>query len=99
MLRGKKSARVAASPSAKVPRHVSSWTPAACGDTIGSVEWVELYDDVKSKTYYWNRRTNSTVWKAPAGVWVGAQDERGLRYFWHRVTHASMSELPPLPSG
>ena len=48
-----------------MPRHVSTWTPAAYEVPSGSDEWVELYDAVMSKTYYWNRRTNSTVWKAP----------------------------------
>ena len=40
----KKRARVAASPSARVPQHVSSWTLAACGETIGSVEWVQVFE-------------------------------------------------------
>ena len=53
-----------------MPRHVSSWTPAAYEVPSGSDEWVELYDAVTSKTKNWNRRTNSTVWKAPAGVEV-----------------------------
>ena len=38
--RGKKS--VAARPSARVPRHVSSWTPAVYGETVGSDEWVQF---------------------------------------------------------
>ena len=81
----RKSAEVAGHVSARVPPHSSSWTPAACEAPSGSDAWVELYDDVKSKTYYWNRRTNSTAWVAPAGVevvWVGKQG-----------TYA----LPPLP--
>ena len=45
----RKNARVAASPSARVPRHVSSWTPAACGETIGSDEWVQ--DPLLELTY------------------------------------------------
>ena len=35
-----KSAHASASPSAELPREVSSWTPAAYGETIGSDEWV-----------------------------------------------------------
>ena len=49
--RGKKSARAAASPSAELAREVSSWTPAAYVAPSGSDECVELYDDVKSKTF------------------------------------------------
>ena len=63
-----------------------------------STEWVQLSDGDAGKTNYCNRRTNSTVWKAPAGVevvWVGSQDERGLRYFWHRVSRVSRYDLPP----
>ena len=62
-----KSAEVAGQVSARVPPHSSSWTPAAYEAPSGSDEWVELYDDVKSKTYCWNRRTNSTAWVAAGG--------------------------------
>ena len=76
-LRGKKSARAAASPSARVPPHSSSWTPAAYEASSGSDVWVELHDDVKSKTYCWNRRTRLSSWLPPEGikvVWVGMRD-------------------------
>ena len=65
-----------------------------------NVEWVELYDNVKSKTYYWNRRTNSTAWVAPAGievVWIGKQEEGGGVWHWHRRTRVSTFDLPPPP--
>ena len=51
------------------------------------------------KTYFWNRRTNSTVWQAPAGVevvWYGERDEEGEVYFWHRDTRVSTFDLPLL---
>ena len=47
-----------------------------------SVEWVRLREKHAGKTYFWNRRTNSTVWRAPAGVEVVCfgerNEERGL---------------------
>ena len=95
-----KSAEVAGQVSARVPPHSSSWTPAAYETPSGSEEWVELYDDVKSKAYYWNRRTNSTAWVAPAGVevvWVGKQEEGGGIWYWHKRTRVSTYALPPLP--
>ena len=95
-----KSARAAASPIAELPREVSSWTPAAYVAPSGSDEWVELYDDVKSKTFYWNRRTRLSSWLPPEGikvVWVGTMDEEGDYYYWHRETRASTYVLPPLP--
>ena len=54
------------------------------------------------RTYFWNRRTNSTVWRAPAGVdvvWYGEKDEKGGVYYWHRDTRVSTLFLPPLPLG
>ena len=50
--------------------------------------------------FFWNRRTNSTVWRAPAGVevvWYGERNEEGAVYYWHRDTRASTFDLPPLP--
>ena len=95
-----KSAEVAGQVSARVPPHSSSWTPAAYEALSGSDEWVELYDDVKSKTYYWNRRTRLSSWLPPEGImvyWVGTRDEEGDLCFWHRDTRASSYTLPPLP--
>ena len=100
--RGEKSARAAASPSAELPREVSSWTPAAYEAPSGSDVWVELYDDVKSKTYYWNRRTRLSSWLPPEGikvVWVGMRDAEGGVYYWHMETRDSTWNLPPLPPG
>ena len=39
-----------------------------------------------------NIRTNSTVWRAPAGVevvWYGEKDEDGGVWYWHRDTRVS----------
>ena len=63
----------------------------------GSDEWVELYDDVKSKAYYWNRRTRSSSWLPPEGikvVWVGMRNAEGEVYYWHRVTRVSSWASP-----
>ena len=97
-----KSARAAASPSAELPPEVSSWTPAAYEAPSGSDVWVELYDDLKSKTYYWNRRTRLSSWLPPERikvVWVGMRNAEGEVYYWHRETRVSTWNLPPLPPG
>ena len=57
-----------------------------------SIEWVELFDDIKSKTNYWNRRTRLSSWLPPVGIkvfWVGTQDEEGVFHYWHRDTRVS----------
>ena len=72
------SARAAASPSAELPREVSSWTPAAYGETIGSDEWVQF--SRRGKPFYWNRRSHETFWTPPEGVkvvWIGEQPAAG----------------------
>ena len=64
-----------------------------------SIEWVE-FSDANGRTYFWNRRTNGSVWKTPPGVrvvWVGAGDEICGFWFWHRLTRATSYTLPPLP--
>ena len=96
----KKSAKVTPRWSARVPRDVSSSTPAPQLEV--SVEWVRLKDDKSGKPYYWNRRTFSTVWEPPPGVkvvWNGARNEEGFRYFWHSETRVSTFALPFLPPG
>ena len=91
--------------SAQLGGHVSSSTLSAhqmppAGEPADNVEWVELHDDVKSKTYYWNRRSNETLWQPPVGievVWMGKQEEGGGVWYWHRRTRVSTFDLPPLP--
>ena len=54
------------------PVHVDEHLP-------DSAEWVQLYE-ATGRTYFWNRRSNLTVWQPPAGiqvVWVGERDEEG----------------------
>ena len=78
-----------------MPPHSSSWTPAAYEASSGSDVWVELYDDVKSKTYYWNRRTRLSSWLPPEGikvVWVGMRDTEG------RSTTDTTKHVPVLGS-
>ena len=67
-----------------------------------SVEWVRLRERHAGKTYFWNRRTNCTVWQAPAGlevVWYGERDEEGGIWYWHRDTRVSAFDFLPLPPG
>ena len=64
-----------------------------------SVEWVE-FTDANGRIYFWNTRTNASVWTTPPGVrvvWVGAADEIGGIWFWHRLTRVTTYSLPPLP--
>ena len=94
----KKSAKVAPHSGSELPPHSSSWTAAA--QLEDSVEWVRLREKHAGKTYFWNRRTNSTVWKPPPGVsvvWYGEKDEKGGVWYWHRDTRVSTFDLPPLP--
>ena len=96
----KKSAELSSHSGSELPPHPSSSTAAA--QLEGSVEWVRFREMHAGKTYYWNRRTNSTVWRAPAGVdvvWYGEKDEKGGVYFWHRDTRVSTFILPSLPPG
>ena len=74
----KKSAKVTSHSGSELPPHPSSSTLAAQLEV--SVEWVRLRERHAGKTFFWNRRTNSTVWRAPAGVrvvWVGERNEEG----------------------
>ena len=69
--------------SPRVPASASPSTPAAQLEVAplpDSIEWVQLREHYAGKTYYWNRRTDSTVWQAPAGVevvWIGERNEEG----------------------
>ena len=66
------------------PVHVDMYLP-------DSAEWVELHNDT-GRTYFWNIRSNLTVWQPLAGlqvVWVGEKDEDGDVWYWHRRTRAS----------
>ena len=83
-----------------MPRHVSSWTPAAYGETIVSDEWVQKHEG--GKTHYWNRRSNETFWNLPEGIkviWIGEKSADGGTWYWHRDSRASTWVLPPLPPG
>ena len=90
----KKSAKVTSG--SELPPHPSSSTAAA------QLEWVRLNERHVGKTYFWNRRTNGTVWLAPDGVevvWYGEKDQEGRVWYWHRDTRISTFDLPPLPPG
>ena len=64
--------------SAKGASHSGSeLLPESAAQLEGSVEWVRLRERHAGKTFFWNRRTNSTVWRAPAGVevvWFGERE-------------------------
>ena len=84
------------------PSTLSGHQMAPAGGPVDTGEWVEFCDDVKNKTYYWNRRANETVWQPPAGievVWVGTQSKEWVRYFWHKVARVRVWDLPPLAPG
>ena len=58
--------------------HVSSWTPAAIGETIGSDEWVQF--SLGGKPFYWKRRSHETFWPPLEGVkvvWIAEQPAAG----------------------
>ena len=95
----KKSAKLASHSGSALLPESSPTTPAAQLEV--SVEWVQLRERKAGKSFYWNRRTRATVWKAPAGVevvWIGERTEEGVHY-WHRDTRVSTYDLPPLPPG
>ena len=98
-----KSAKLASH--SRVPASVSPSTPAAQLEVVplpDSIEWLQLRERFAGKACYWNRRTDSTVWQAPAGVevvWYGEKDEEGGIWFWHRDKRVSTFDLPSLPPG
>ena len=58
-------------------------------DPDGSIVWVRMHDGDTDQSFFWNRRTNSTAWHAPAGVevvWVGEMSARGSVWYWNQVT-------------
>ena len=64
-----------------------------------SIEWVAP-SDPNGRPFFWNRRTQATVRKAPPGVrvvWVGVKDEVGGTWYWHKDTRDTAYLLPPLP--
>ena len=79
-----------------------SWFPPRtefCYVSSGLHRVVEL-SDANGRPYFWNRRSQATVWKTPPGVqvvWVGVKDEEGGTWYWHRRTHVTGYSLPPLP--
>ena len=96
----KKSAELSSHSGSELPPHPSSSTETA--QLEGSVEWVRFREKHAGKTYFWNRRTNSAVWRAPTGVdvvWYGEKDEEGGVWYWHRDTRVSTFILPSLPPG
>ena len=71
-------------------------------DSDCSDVWVLMRPSDISKSYCWNRRTNSTAWDPPAGVevvWVGELLARGGVWYWNQVTGLTAYTFPPLPSG
>ena len=109
-LHGKKVRSAGQVVSARLGEHVSSSTLSAhqmarAGEPVdsdGSDVWVLVCPPDIGKSYYWNRRTNSTTRVAPAGVevvWVAEKPERGNVWYWNQVTGLTAHKLPPLPPG
>ena len=95
--------------SARLGEHVSSSTLSAhqmarAGEPVdsdGSDVWVLVRSPDIGKSYFWNRRTNSTSSVSLAGVevvWVAEKPERGNVWYWNQVTGLTAHKLPPLLS-
>ena len=97
--------------SAQLGEHVSSSTLSAhqmarAGepmDSDGSIEWVKLHDGDTDQSYFWNRRTWETTWRAPLGVkvvWVGEMSAGKVLWYWSQITGLTAHDcLPRLPPG
>ena len=83
--------------SAQLGGHVSSSTLSAHPmarvgepvDSDGSIVWVRMHDGDTDQSYYWNRRTLESSWRAPAGVevvWVGEMSARGSVWYFVLAT-------------
>ena len=76
-------------------KKVRSWLRTrvrGCPPVAAHPRRVRLRERHAGKTYYWNRRTHSTVWQAPAVVevvWYGERNEEGGVWYWHRDTRVS----------
>ena len=96
--------------SAQLGEHVSSSTLSAhqmarAGEPVdsgGSDVCVRLHDGDTDQSYFWNRRTRETSWRAPLGVevvWVGEMSAGKVLWYWNQVTgltaHNGLPRLPP----
>ena len=71
-------------------------------DSGGSDVWVRLHDGDTDQSYFWNRRTRETTWRAPVGVevvWVGEMSAGKVLWYWNQITgltaHNGLPRLPP----
>ena len=97
--------------SAKLGGQVSSSTLSAhqmarAGEPVdsdGSIVWVRMHDGDTDQSYYWNRRTSETTWRAPVGVqvvWVGEMSVGKVLWYWNQITRLTAHDgLPRLPPG
>ena len=85
--RGQESAEVASQVGADMPRHVSSWTPAACEDLEAADEPAELEEDVELLI---------EEEEDPSG-WYVSQSASGRTFYWHRSSRRPLWHLPPGP--
>ena len=96
--------------SAQLGEHVSSSTLSAhqmphAGEPVdsgGSDVWVGLHDGDTDQSYFWNRRTRETTWRAPLGVevvWVGELSAGKVLWYRNQVpgltAHDGLPRLPP----
>ena len=87
--------------------HVSSSTLSAhqmaraCEPTVPSCG-VRMHVGDTDQSYYWNRRTRETTWRAPAGfevVWVGVRSAQGSVWYWNKVTGLTCASAASWVSG
>ena len=83
-----KSAEVAGQVGADMPRHVSSWTPAACEDLEATDEPAELEEDVELLI-------EEEEEEDPSG-WYVSQSASGRTFYWHRSSCRPLWHLPPV---
>ena len=91
--------------SAQLGEHVSSSTLSAhqmarageLVDSCGSDVWVRLHDGDTDQSYFWNRRTRETTWRAPLRVevvWVGELSAGKVLWYWNQVTRLTAYPHP-----
>ena len=67
-------------------------------DSDGSIVWVRMHDGDTDQSYYWNRRTSETTWRAPVGVkvvWVGEMSVGKVLWNWNQITRLTAHDGLP----
>lgn len=61
-------------------------------------DWVGFQAD-DGRTYYWNRRSDTTTWQRPVDVavnWYGFKDADGAQFYWNAIDESTTWILPEL---